>query len=143
MQEFVTLFTNPKSGGKLPFAWTGTLNLARLNPIPHRYRPGRRRSRSNKEWARPRDDLTGLKTSANPLDTIRAIRRHRWSLWDLQHLFIFSLIVFSLAVAEAPVWFKLGFPILMSTLLLLPVTRQFFWPAMPIITWLVYFFSSR
>ena len=156
MQEFVTLFTSSAKGGKLPsFAWRpatalNALNLGKLNPIPHKYRQAtaarRQRSRSNKEWARPRaavDDLTSLKRSFNPFDTVRAVRRHRWSLTDLQYVGVFGLLVFSLCLPGPPAWFKACFSLGMTALLLMPITRQFFFPALPIITWLVYFFSSR
>lgn len=155
MQEFVTLFTGSTSG-KLPsLAWPGTLNnlnLGRLNPIPQKYRQAasasarRQRSKSNKELVRPQavvDDLTALKRSFNPLHTIRAVRRHRWCLTDLQYVLVFGILVFSLALPGPPSWFKACFSMGLVAVLLMPITRQFFFPALPIITWLVYFFCSR
>jgi inositol phosphorylceramide synthase catalytic subunit len=146
MQEFSTFFQGSKP--KLPFHWPGTLNLASLNPIPHKYRPSnssRRRSSEKRrdEYPNAAEDITRLQTSFNPWHGFRELRRHRWTVLDLQYVVLAGLLIFSLAIAPpAPVAKGLA---AVGTLLVLfmPVTRQFFLPSLPIWTYLVYFFCSR
>lgn len=140
MQEF-TFF---QARAKFPFLWPGTVNLAHLNPIPHRYRPSRRRSRQKRResYSGP-GDVTALRTSFNVLDSVRAIRRHRWSILDIQYVALAGFLLFSLAITpSAPVIKTL---VVLGTLLALfmPITRQFFLPSLPIWTYLTYFFCSR
>ncbi|KAF8315847.1 PAP2-domain-containing protein [Clavulina sp. PMI_390] len=44
---------------------------------------------------------------------------------------------------QAPMIIRLGIPILYITAITLPITSQFFFPALPIFTWLITFFTSR
>lgn len=140
MQEFTSFKARPK----LPFLWPGSINLAKLNPIPHRYRPSRRRSRQKqRESYSGTSDVTALQTSFNVLDSVRAIRRHRWSISDIQYVALAGFLIFSLAITPpAPVIKTL---VIIGTLLVLfmPITRQFFLPSLPIWTYLTYFFCSR
>lgn len=122
---------------KIPFP----ISIGHLNPIPHRYRLGRLRQKARGRY--DPDDITSLKTSFNPLETIARVRSHRWTWCDLQYLFLLGVAVFSLSIAEMHVAFKVAFAILMTILLLLPITNQFFWPGVPIWTYLLYFFTSR
>ncbi len=141
MHEFNTLFTQVK-----PFHWPGSLALARWNPIPHKYRPARSRRRPKPETSfsgSPPDDITALQRSFNPLDGLRTLRRHRWSLYDVQHLVTAAFIAFSFSMAPIPAWVVLLVVLAYSLLLLMPATRQFFLPSLPIWAYLFYFFSSR
>jgi len=127
----------------LPFTIPGTLNLARLNPIPHRYRPGRRRFRQKHNLAYSHDDITSLQTSLNVLESVRAIRNHRWTVFDLQYPFLASLVLFCLYIAPpAPILKTLG-ALAGILILMMPATQQFFLPSLTIWTWLLYFFCSR
>jgi len=85
-----------------------------------------------------------LETSVAPSKTIEALRHHRWSGFDGQYILIAIIGIFSLSVIESP-----G-PIvktLLATLiiagLVIPVTRQFLLPVLPVITWAVLFYSCR
>jgi inositol phosphorylceramide synthase catalytic subunit len=147
MQEFAAVLPQPKAK-ILPFAWPVTLNLEKLNPIPHKYRPSRKtRMRLLKIKSNPGppvgDDITRLQTSFNVLESIQALRQHRWRIYDLQHLVVFGITMFSLFILPSAPLLKTGAMVVLSLLLLMPITSQFFLPSLPIWTYLLYFFSSR
>lgn len=126
------------SKAKLPLMWLPSLS----NPIPHRYRR-KLRSKFRSRQA-PASSLATLQTSFKFSDTLRSLRAHRWSVYDGQYLVLIILGIFSLSISEAPgPMVKTGAATLLMTALLMPVTRQFFLPFLPIITWLVFFFSCR
>lgn len=150
MQEFAAALPQPKAK-LLPFAWPLTLNLADLNPIPRKYRPSRRtrmrlskiKSKDDAQASAAADDVTRLQTSFNVLDSITALRRRTWCIYDLQYLVVFGYILFSLCILPPAPLIKTGAMVVLGILLLMPVTRQFFLPSLPIWTYLLYFFSSR
>lgn len=115
--------------------------------IPHRYRPGSgKRSRSKKPRRQTDDAPTGitqLQRSFNPLDGVRAIQRHKWGWLDIQYPALAGFMIFSLAIAPMPLLVKLIVPPISLLVCLMPATRQFFLPSMPIWIYLLYFFSSR
>jgi hypothetical protein len=147
MQEFSAVLPQQKAK-LLPFAWPLTLNLAHLNPIPHKYRPSRKtrmRLSKIKSNAGPKaaDDVTRLQTSFNVLDSVSALRSRRWRIYDIQYLVVFGYILFSLCILPPAPLVKTGAMVFLGILLLMPVTNQFFLPSLPIWTYLLYFFSSR
>jgi len=92
----------------------------------------------------PASNLAKLETSWDPNDTIRSLRTHTWSLYDGQYLILMILGIFCLSVIEEPGPFvKTAIATLLMLSLLLPVTRQFFLPFLPIASWLVMFYSCR
>ncbi|KAL5612055.1 hypothetical protein BROUX41_000388 [Berkeleyomyces rouxiae] len=122
----------------------GPLNLAALNPFPQKYRHIRGRSRQKSNVALPNpNDVTHLQTSFNVSDSIRALQRHRWTPLDLQYLFLAALIMFCMYITPSAPLLKLVCMIGASIIFLMPVTRQFFWPALPVWSYLLYFFCSR
>lgn len=132
---------------KMPFHfWHGTLSLARFNPIPQSLRPSRRRPRqksgASSTPARP-DHVAALKTSFNPADGLRALQRHRWNVYDLQYVVLLVALVFSFWIAPIPTLIKMGSVAVYTLLVLMPATRQFFLPSLPIWMYLLYFFCSR
>lgn len=108
--------------------------------IPHRIR---RKFRSKvRSRQSPTSSVTELKTSLHPADTLIALRRHKWSLWDGQYLVLTVLGIFSLCMIPSPGPFvKTAVATLLLTSLILPLTCQFFLPFLPIITWLVWFYA--
>ncbi|KAK3689884.1 hypothetical protein B0T22DRAFT_181470 [Podospora appendiculata] len=141
MQEFVAL-TQAKP--KLPFSLPG-LNIAQLNPIPQKYRPSRRlrlRQRA-KSTGSATDDVTTLQTSFDMTESWNKLRHRKWRIYDLQHLVVFALIMFSLFIIPPAPFIKAGVLVVVALLLLMPITQQFFLPSLPIWTYLFYFFSSR
>jgi len=113
-----------------------------INPIPRRYR---RRLRSKFRSAiSPASSIASVETSFNPNDTIKALRAHRWSVYDAKYLLLIIVAVFSLSISQAPgPMMKTFSASVLIGLLLMPATRQFFLPFLPIATWLVFFFNAR
>jgi hypothetical protein len=108
--------------------------------IPHRLRRKlRSRLRSRQSAA---SSLSSLKTSFSPADTLRDLRSHRWSFYDGQYIILVILGIFSLCVMERPgPATKTMIATLLMTSLIIPITRQFFLPVLPILTWVVLFFA--
>ncbi|TAQ87628.1 Peroxidase [Chlorociboria aeruginascens] len=128
---------NTFAKAKLPFSWPSI-----PNPIPRRYR---RRLRSKFRSAQsPASSIASVETSINPADTLRALRSHRWSYHDGHYLILILLLIFALSISQAPgPMMKTGAASLLMLALLVPVTRQFFLPFLPVLTWLVFFFNAR
>jgi len=122
---------------KMPFSWASL-----PNPIPRRYR---RRLRSKfRSGQSPTSNIASIETSFNPHDTIQALRKHRWSVYDGQYIILILIAIFSLSISQAPgPIMKTGAASFLVLLLLVPFTRQFFLPFLPIATWLVFFFNAR
>lgn len=112
------------------------------NPIPKHFR----RKLRSKLRARqsPASSVSSIETSLSPYDSLRLLRAHKWTFYDLQYLIPMVLIVFSLSISPTPgVLQKIAMVAGYVLLLLIPVTRQFFLPFLPIGTWLLFFFSCR
>jgi inositol phosphorylceramide synthase catalytic subunit len=139
---FNSLSPPPKS--TFPYFWSGTLNLARWSKIrpklPRMSRWARHKSRLGSAGG---DSVTALQTSFDPVEGWRTLQRHKWRPLDLQHLVTAGFVVFSLSMTPISILFKLAVVVVYSFLLLMPATRQFFFPSLPIWTYLLYFFSSR
>jgi hypothetical protein len=126
---------------KLQLLWPEHVNLPFLNTVPHRYRIGRRRTKSK---SRPgNEEITSLKTSFNAWDGVRDLQKHHWRTSDLQYAVVGLLILFSFWIAPPAPGVKLLAIIGSVWVLLMPATRQFFLPSVTIWTWLLYFFCSR
>ncbi len=110
--------------------------------LPNRVR---RRLRSKlKSRISPASSITSLKTSLDPLYTLRSLQTHRWSIYDGQYLILAVLGIFSLCVIESPgPLVKTLVSTLLLTSLLLPITCQFFLPFLPTLTWLVFFYACQ
>lgn len=92
----------------------------------------------------PASSITNLNTSFSPADTIRALRRHRWSLYDGQYFLLAVLAIFCLSIMSFPSpLFRTFVASLLLTGLVIPVTRQFLLPFLPIAGWLVLFYSCK
>lgn len=123
------------SRGRISFSWPSVPIL-----IPHRLRwKVRSRLRSRQS---PASSLTALQSSFSPAHTVRALRAHRWSYYDGQYLLLAVIGVFSLCVIESPgPLVKTAIATLLLTSLVLPITRQFFLPFLPIASWLILFYA--
>ncbi|KAI5817534.1 hypothetical protein BZA77DRAFT_309821 [Pyronema omphalodes] len=94
--------------------------------------------------ASPASNLSKLQTSFDPLDTIRSLRAHKWSIYDAQYLFLAVVGIFCLSVMEEPgALVRTSIATLLMISLLMPITRQFFLPFLPIASWLVLFWTCR
>ena len=129
-------FQNTYSRAKLPFSWSPSLPSI----IPHRIR---RKIRSKlRSRQSPSSTLASLQTSTSPADTLRSLRSHRWSYYDGQYLILIILGIFSLSIIPSPgPILKTVISTLILVSLILPVTRQFALPFMPIASWLIFFYA--
>ena len=113
--------------------------------VPHRFRRKFRSTRSKIHSRQaPASSITSLQTSFNPADTLKSLRTHQWSYYDAQYLFLAIVGIFSLCIIQSPgPLVKFVVATLLMTSLVLPVTRQFFLPFLPIAAWLVFFFACQ
>lgn len=147
MQDMHSYLTQAKPKLHIPhLQWPGALKIK----IPERHRSGNdddRRSRWKKprrqQYDEPITSITRLQTSFNPIDGVRAVRRHRWTWLDIQYPALAGFMIFSLCIAPMPLLAKIAIPSVSLLVCLMPATRQFFLPSMPIWTYLLYFFCSR
>ncbi|KAI7818477.1 hypothetical protein BC939DRAFT_401415, partial [Gamsiella multidivaricata] len=84
---------------------------------------------------------SGLKAAA--LSTIAPLRNHRYTLYDLQYLFLATLFSFCYYIMDKPIWFKLPIALTALGLLIPRRTRQFMLPFSAIAAWLVLFYCCR
>jgi hypothetical protein len=110
--------------------------------VPHRMR---RKIRSKlRSRIAPTSSISTLQTSFSPTDTLRSLQGHRWTLYDFQYLLLLIVGIFSLTVIEsAGPLAKTGIFTLLICSLLLPITRQFFLPFLPIAGWLIFFYACQ
>lgn len=89
--------------------------------------------------------LNRLDLTTSPAPTIARLKRHRWSLREDYPYAIQAFIwLVCLCVMEAPGFpLKLLIPIGYVLITTIPVLGQFFFPATPILTWLITFYSCR
>lgn len=123
---------------KIPFAWPSMLAFV----VPHRMR---RKLRSQlRSRQSPASSLASLEKSWSPKDTVRALRAHRWSYYDGQYILLMLIGIFCLCIIEHPgPLVKTLIATALTISLLLPITRQFFLPFLPIASWLVLFYACR
>ncbi|KAL8841338.1 MAG: hypothetical protein Q9170_000968 [Blastenia crenularia] len=120
----------------IPLSWLPSFPAI----IPHRIRRKlRSRIRSRQS---PSSSFSSLNRSFSPADTIRSLREHRWSFYDGQYLLLTILGIFSLCIISSygPI-FKTTIATLLLISLILPITRQFFLPFLPVATWLTFFYA--
>ncbi|KAK3698789.1 Phosphatidylinositol:ceramide phosphoinositol transferase (IPC synthase) [Vermiconidia calcicola] len=128
------------SVSKLPLAWPSLPVI-----VPHRIRRRFRSTRSKiRSMQTPTSSIASLNTSLNPADTLRALRMHHWSYYDAQYLFLAIVGIFALCVIQSPGPFTktLIVAVLMASLII-PLTRQFFLPFVPIAVYLLLFYSCQ
>ncbi|KAF8335888.1 uncharacterized protein EI90DRAFT_2969496 [Cantharellus anzutake] len=100
------------------------------------------RQAANYVWLTLCVAVSRLQTSIDPNVTLARLREHRWSFWDLEYAFNAALWVFSASIIPSPL-LKFGVPILYLIAISLPITSQFLFPALPVLTWVFTFFCSR
>ncbi|KAL2826990.1 hypothetical protein BDW59DRAFT_59182 [Aspergillus cavernicola] len=110
--------------------------------VPHRMR-WKLRSKLRSRVS-PTTSIASLQTSLSPSDTLRSLQSHRWTVYDFQYLLLLILGIFSLTVIESPGPLgKTGIFTALLVSLLLPMTRQFFLPFLPIAGWLLFFYACQ
>jgi inositol phosphorylceramide synthase catalytic subunit len=112
--------------------------------IPQKLRRKWRATKARIRGASPTTTVTKLESSLSPSDTIRALRKHHWSVYDGQYILLAMLAIFCLSIMTFPSpLFRTFIASLLITSLLIPLTRQFFLPFLPIIGYLVLFYSCK
>ncbi|RMD42045.1 hypothetical protein DV735_g3099, partial [Chaetothyriales sp. CBS 134920] len=135
MQPSLPSWTDKKSQVQIP--WRSITML-----VPHRLRRKLRSKLRNRQA--PSSSVAVLQTSFSPSDTLRSLQHHKWSWHDGQWLILAFLGIFSLCIIESPgPLTKMIVATLLGISLILPVTRQFFLPFMPIAAYLISFYSAR
>ena len=115
-----------------------------LPPIVPRRLKRRIRSRIHSHMSPASSSITKLETSFNPADTLRALRRHHWTVYDAQYLLLAIIGIFALSIIQVPGPFvKTLAATLIILSLLIPITRQFFMPILPIFGWLFLWFAAQ
>lgn len=85
-----------------------------------------------------------LDLSRDPRKTIARARQWKPTLArSVQFGIMAATWIYSLWVMTSPWWFKLGIIGGYATIVLLPITSQLFWPATPVLSWVILFFSAR
>ncbi|KAL3475009.1 hypothetical protein BJX99DRAFT_166426 [Aspergillus californicus] len=110
--------------------------------VPHRMR---RKLRSKlRSRVSTTSSIASLQTSLSPSDTLRSLQSHCWTVYDFQYLLLLILGIFSLTVIESPGPLgKTGIFTALLFSLLIPMTRQFFLPFLPIAGWLLFFYACQ
>ncbi|CEL07919.1 Putative Aureobasidin resistance protein Aur1 [Aspergillus calidoustus] len=110
--------------------------------VPHRMR---RKIRSKlRSRVSPTSSISSLQTSLSPADTLRSLQSHRWTVYDFQYLLLLIVGIFSLTIIESPgPLAKTAIFTALLISLLLPMTRQFFLPFLPIAGWLLFFYACQ
>lgn len=87
--------------------------------------------------------VSRLDKSTNPQQTLAKLRRHQFELSDSVYALHLVLATFWLSIMPVPFLFKLLLVAAFSGALLVPLTSQFFFPAIPVFAWLLTYFTSR
>lgn len=110
--------------------------------VPHRLRRKIRSKLRNRQS--PASSVSALQTSLSPAETLRSLQQHEWTWHDGQWVILAFLGIFSLSIIESPgPMAKMMVATVIGTSLILPITRQFFLPFMPIAAYLIWFYSAR
>ncbi|KAK9245414.1 hypothetical protein V1506DRAFT_538502 [Lipomyces tetrasporus] len=92
----------------------------------------------------PSSTLARLDRSWSIKKTLKRVQHHKWNLYDLQYLLDFTIACFAFFMITQPgVIVKTLIAALFALALLVPITSQFFFPFVPIGTWLVLFYSNQ
>lgn len=89
--------------------------------------------------------LTRFDRSLSPRDTLARLAAHEWSISNtLPLVFLFLSAGASWWIMTDPgMPLKLVIPVGYALAMLFPATNQFFWPATPILAWVITFFAAR
>ena len=87
--------------------------------------------------------IADLDFSMNPKRNISKLLRHKFTKKEIAHYsFMFSVLLFVFITNPASWFLKTAFYSFMGLIFLMPLTSQFFWNALPILTWLALYFTS-
>lgn len=133
----LSLWNDQRYLGKVPTVQWPSIKIL----FPHRVRR-RLRSKLRSRVSPASSSITSLKSSFSPLDTLKSLQGHHWTIYDGQYLLLIALGLFSLCVIESPGPLgKTVVSLALLTSLIVPITSQVMLPALPIITYLVFWFA--
>lgn len=91
------------------------------------------------------DNLLGkLETSWDIRKTIRKLQKHEWQKSDIFHIIEVLILIFCFSVIRnPPLLGRLFIGGLLLLAVLIPITSQFFLPALPIFSWLILFYTCQ
>lgn len=95
------------------------------------------------EDAPPGNALVRLNYSWDIRETIKKVQQHQWQKSDLQYVVMGILFLFNFYIIEEPFLIKAACASLLALACLLPITSQFFFRSLPILTWVLLFFSCK
>ncbi|KAL5480436.1 AUR1 [Sanghuangporus weigelae] len=84
-----------------------------------------------------------LDKSLDPRDTIVKLQRYEFTLSDSIYIFLAALAIFWVCLWPLVLPLKILVPLLFVLALLVPLTSQLLVPAIPVLSWVIAFFSSR
>lgn len=91
----------------------------------------------------PGNTLPDLNFELDTKKSVDRLRRHQWAPAEVAHFgFLVAVILFVFVIFPAPLWAKLPILLAFATCFAVPLTAQFFLPALPIFTWLALFFLA-
>ncbi|ANB13631.1 inositol phosphorylceramide synthase [Sugiyamaella lignohabitans] len=92
----------------------------------------------------PGNTLPQLETSLDPRVTFNRLKNHKWTRGDLQYIPMAVVMLFCFIIdSDPPLFFRLSIALLLTIAVIIPATSQFWFPFLPIGTWLVLFYSCR
>ncbi|KAI5957704.1 AUR1 [Candida theae] len=91
----------------------------------------------------PTSTLADLETNTSISTSIHRLKHHKFTKGEILHYgFLSSVWLFVFIIYPASIVYKLPVLLGLLTILSVPATSQFFLPALPILTWLGFYFTS-
>ncbi|TXT09010.1 hypothetical protein VHUM_02484 [Vanrija humicola] len=85
-----------------------------------------------------------LDLGLNPRTTLERARKWQPTTAGVAQLAVmFAVWVYALWVMTAPLFVRVAIPALWALVVLVPFSSQLMWPATPVLTWVILFFSAR
>lgn len=91
----------------------------------------------------PTSTLSDLETNTSIRTSLHRLRLHKFTKGEILHYGFLSCVwLFVFIIFPASILFKIPVLLALLTILTIPATSQFFLPALPILTWLGFYFTS-
>lgn len=91
----------------------------------------------------PTSTLPDLETNTSIRTSLHRLRHHKFTKGEILHYGFLSFVwLFVFVIYPASILFKLPVLLALLTIITIPATSQFFLPALPILTWLGFYFTS-
>lgn len=91
----------------------------------------------------PTSTLPDLETNTSIRTSLHRLRHHKFIKGEILHYGFLSFVwLFVFTIYPASILFKIPVLLALLTIITIPATSQFFLPALPILTWLGFYFTS-